>query len=109
MAVEQIKIKPVERDEWGGMPRYPKCKDSIAPYLSPKGGVETGLTKEDQKRLEDELKLEAGTLGRTSSFWTDYKIFMDDKEKIIYTDTPEGELAYLFIKNHKRVDRKSVV
>lgn len=98
-----VVIKPLKKGRWSGFVRYKRCKDTIAPYLSPKGGVETGLDKETQTRLESEMGLPPGTLGRTSKFWQDYKIDMDDKAKFIYVDTPEGELAYNFILGHKRV------
>lgn len=100
---KSIIIKPIKKARWSGFQRYSKCRDTIAPYLSPKGGVETGLTEDDQNRLETLLGVPKGTLGRTSKFWQDYKIDMDDKEKVLYIDTPEGELAYKFILAHKRV------
>lgn len=98
-----IVVKPLNKKRWSGFVRFKRCKDTIAPYLSAKGGVETGLTSEDQERLERDMNLPKGTLGRTSQFWKTFKIDMDDKPRYIYTDTPEGELQYLFILNHKRV------
>lgn len=98
-----IVIKPLKKTRWSGFVRYKRCRDTIAPYLSPKGGVETGLDNSTQARLEQTMGLAAGTLGRTSKFWQEYKIDIDDKPKYIYVDTPEGELAYNFILNHKRV------
>lgn len=98
-----IIIKPLKKARWSGISRYTKCRYTIAPYLSPKGGVETGLTEEDQARLETALGMPKGNLGRTSKFWQEYKIDMDDKPKHLYIDTPEGELAHKFILSHKRV------
>lgn len=98
-----IVLKPLKKQRWGNFTRYKMCKDTIAPYLSKKGGVETGLSPEVQKDLEEKLNLKAGELGRTSPYWVTYKIDMDDREKYIYLDTPEGELAYHFILGHKRV------
>ncbi len=93
-------IKPLKKARWSNFQRYQKCRDTIAPYLSPKGGVETGLNDEDCATLGKQLNVD---LSRTSKFWQDYKIDMDDKPKILYIDTPEGMLAYKFILNHKRV------
>lgn len=95
-----IVIKALRKSRWGGIVRYKRCRDTIAPYLSPRGGVETGLDDETRVRLEKALGVD---LGRTSKFWQDFKIDMDDTSKYIYIDTPEGELQYHFILNHKRV------
>lgn len=98
-----VVIKPIKKARWAPMARYMKCRDTIAPYLSPKGGVETGLTKDEEAYFEKALGMPAGSLSRTSKFWQDYKIDMTDQSKLLYTDTPEGELAYKFILSHKRV------
>ena len=44
-----------------------------------------------------------GYLDPMSSYWDTFAVKVSKKDTIINTDTPEGELQYLFLKGHKRV------
>jgi hypothetical protein len=100
-----IILKPIERETgWAGVTRFARTQDSIAPYFNANGsGVVNGLSKEDQKRLEEEMKMTLGELAPGSKYWTEYRIVMTDRAIEIDTETPKGELDYLFLKAHKRV------
>jgi hypothetical protein len=100
-----IILKPIERETgWAGVTRFARTQDSIAPYLNSAGsGVVNGLSKEDQKRLEEEMKMTSGELAPGSKFWIEYRVVMTDRAIEIDTSTPKGELDYLFLKGHKRV------
>ena len=52
----KIVLKPIDKPTWAGVSRYARTQRSIGPYLNSSGsGVITGLSKEDQKRLEEEI------------------------------------------------------
>jgi hypothetical protein len=62
-----------------------------------------GLTEEQRTRLEHEMGYPEGHLGQNSKFWETYGIKVMGPGSSIDTSTPEGELKYLYCKNHKRV------
>src|SRR5574339_342379 len=95
-----IVIKPLEKKNWAGVVRYRNCKDGIDPYFDKTGAVRTGLTKEDEKRLGEELGYD---LASHSKFWHTYRIIMSNGERAFNLDNPEHELAYKFMLAHKRV------
>lgn len=99
-----VKVKPIKRTMWSRWQRYPKCHDTIAPYLDASGkGVVTGLTKDQEREFEDKLHMTPGELSQYSSFWTDYKIIITEKGLELDTNNAHDELKYAFIQNHKRV------
>lgn len=93
-------VKAIKRDTWSGFLRFNNTKDYITPLYDETGTIVTGLTTEDEKRLGEALKKD---LTVNSDYWHDYKIIMTDRDKTLYIDTPEGELAYKFILAHKKV------
>lgn len=101
----KIIVKPLENKVgWAGVVRHARTQDSIAPYLNDAGsGVVTGLSRELQKELEEELKMAPGGLAPNAEFWIEYRIVMTDRAIEIDTDSPKGKLDYAFLKAHKRV------
>lgn len=93
-------VKAIKRHTWSGFLRYNNTKDLVTPLYDASGTIVTGLTEEDEKRLGKALNKD---LSPNSDFWHEYKVIMTDKDKVIYIDTPEGELAYKFLLGHKRV------
>ena len=49
------------------------------------------------------MGLGEGILDPMSSYWDTFAIKIGKRDLTINTDTPEGELQYLFLKKHKRV------
>lgn len=88
---------------WAGIAKYKNCYDYIGTYWTRSGNRYTGLTEEDARRLEKEMGYEEGHLAPTSTFWKTYSIRIGAKDVYLHTEKPEDELAYLFLKNHKRV------
>lgn len=103
--MSKVILKPIsERKGWAGVVQFDRTQTSIAPYLNASGsGVVTGLSKVDQERLEEALKLKKGDLLPNGEFWIEYRIVMTDRAIEIDTDSPKGELDVLFLKAHKKV------
>lgn len=97
---KQVIVKSIKRDTWSGFLRFNNTKDYITPLYDASGTLVTGLTEEDEKRLGAALKKD---LAVNSDFWHEYKVLMSDRDKILYIETPEGELAHKFLLAHKRV------
>lgn len=93
-----IRINP-----WSGIAKFKNCSEYIASYWTRSGNKYTGLTEEDARRLEKAIGYPEGHLSPYSSFWTTYAIKVGNKDYYLHTERPEDELAYLFLKNHKRV------
>lgn len=90
-------------DPWAGINKYKNCFDYIGPYWTRSGVIYTGLSKEDEERLEKEIGYASGHLSTSSPFWTTFSVKLGEKEVILHTENPWEELQYLFLKNHKRV------
>jgi hypothetical protein len=95
-----VTLRQTSRDSWSGVRRYKNCSVYLAPYLTRSGGKYTGLALEDEERLGEALRQD---LSPNSEFWTNFFIRVTDDDVILDTASPEGELKYLFLKNHKRV------
>jgi len=95
-----VRLKPIQANSWSGIERYPNCNDSLGPYYTRSGVIYTGLEREDEKRLGDLLGYD---LRKGSNFWDTFRIRIGKETVVLDTDTPEDELKYLFLKNHKRV------
>jgi len=98
--VKEVTLKPLNRKAWSNVVRYKNCHEDIATYLTKNGSNYTGLTKEDEERLGKELRID---LHPNSSFWDTFFIRVYDKEIKLDLTSPEDELKYLFLKNHKKV------
>lgn len=96
-------LKFARNNPWAGIAKYKNCKDYIGPYWTRSGNIYTGLTVEDARRLEKEMGYEEGHLSPQSPFWKRYAVALGTKELVLNTERPEDELAYLFLKGHKRV------
>jgi len=95
-----VTLRQTSRDSWSGVRRYRNCSVYLAPYLTRSGGIYTGISPEDEKRLGEALRTD---LSPRSEFWLNFFIRVGDEDLIIDTSTPEGELRYLFLKNHRRI------
>ncbi len=95
-----VTLRQTSRDSWSGVKRYKNCSVYLSPYLTRAGGKYTGLTPDDEKRLGEALRQD---LSPTSEFFNNFFIRVGDEDVLIDIDAPEGEVKYLFLKNHKRV------
>lgn len=102
----EVILRPLIRSNWAGVFKYKNCKDYISSYFTRSGLLYTGLRPEDGvdeatvTRLEKALDKD---LRGSSEYWRDFFIIIGNKDEIIDTSDPVGELKYLFLKNHKRV------
>lgn len=116
----QVILRRYGKDAWSGVAIYKNCSTYLGSYFTRSGNLYTGLTKEDEKRLEDQLNYPVGTLRPTytdpnqiqlgpnkqkiTGFWETFFIkIVGNQELTLDTDRPEDELKYLFLRNHKRV------
>lgn len=105
----KVIVKPINRNVWAGVTQYKNCHTTIAPYLTRTGRQYTGLTKEDESRLGEKLRMD---LSNSSPFWITFNIKMGAKDLILDLEDPYDEMRYIFLKGHKRVanglaDRKA--
>ena len=105
----KVIVKTLNKNVWAGVSQYKNCTTSLAPYLTRTGRPYTGLTREDELRLGEKLRMD---LSATSVFWIPFTIKLGVKDLILDLEDPYDELRYLFLKGHKRVanglaDRKA--
>lgn len=99
----EVVLRKKTRDPWAKVIKYKNCFDYIAPYWTRSGNVYTGLSKEDESRLEKKLGFDEGKLASSSPYWINFCIKVGDQEKMFDTSSAWDELQYLFLKSHKRV------
>lgn len=99
----QVILRHRTKDPWAGVVKYKNCFSTITGYYTRSGAIFTGLTPEDETRLEEALSLPEGRLSKNSDFWDTFIIKLGNKELILDTDIPYDELRYLYLKNHKDV------
>lgn len=111
--IESVKeiytVKSLSRNSWlpkghDGEARYTGCSAGLQPSVSRKTGqLVTGLTKEDETRLEEALFMDKGTLNKfNTKFWADYWIRIPKDGLKLDLSNPEDELKYLVLKaDHK--------
>ena len=107
---DQITLKPIKKNGWlpddhDGSIRYSKCFERLTVQAMKGSGVlNTGLTEEDERRLEDKMNMSPGTLSRyNKDYWTMFRIDVPKQGVILNLAYPEDELKYLVLKAHQRV------
>lgn len=98
----QVIVKSLNKPSWAGMHRYHKCHDTIVALVN-RNGYRTGLTESQQRKLEQELGYEKGTLSPHSLFWKDYGVTITDKPLRLNLDNPQDILDYSLLKVSPRV------
>jgi len=99
----RVILRPLRRDSWSGLKegqKYRNCYEDISSYFTRSGRLYTGLTKDESKRLGEEL---GNDLGPSSEYWRDFFIRTSGKDLYLDLEDAADELKYLFLKNHKRV------
>lgn len=99
----EVIVRMTKVNPWTGLIKWSNCFDYIASYWTRSGSRYTGMDKETTREMEKKLRMAEGSLDPNEPFWDTYAIKVGKKDVIINTDTPEGELQYLFLKGHKRV------
>lgn len=99
----EVIVRITKQNPWTGLIKWSNCFDYVGSYWTRSGSRYTGLNREQARDLEKKLSMSEGTLDPDSSYWDTFAIKIGKKDLIINTDRPEGELQYLFLKNHKRV------
>lgn len=99
----EVVLKFAHINPWAGITKYKNCYDYISSYLTRAGNRYTGLTVEQARDLETKIGFEEGYLSPSSPFWKTYSIKLGTRDKYLHTENAEDELAYYFLKGHKRV------
>lgn len=97
---KEIKLQPLASKPWSNIVRYKNCHEDLSTYFLKNGSRYTGLTKEDEERLGNEIRAD---LNPNSSFWDTFFVRMSSDELKLDPSDPYDELKYLFLKNHKLV------
>lgn len=99
----EVIVRMTKKNPWTGLIKWSNCFDFVSTYWTRSGSRYTGLTTEKARELEKKLGYSEGTLDPMNPFWDTYCVRIGKNDLILNTDTPEGELSYLFLKKHKRV------
>lgn len=105
-----VQLKPIVRNGWlpkghDGEYRFTGCEVSEVPSVNVQTGQRvTGLTEEDEVRLEKALRLSPGTLNKyNNDFWGKYRVRIPKEGRIFYMDNPKDELDILTLKANPRI------
>lgn len=96
----KVTVKPIGPKTWSGINQYRNCHTDIGTYWLDSGTKYTGLDKEAEGRLGEELGKD---LKWTSDYWKTFFIRFTGEEIELDTDIPIQELQYHFLKGHKLV------
>lgn len=99
----EVIVRIIKSNPWSGLTKWATCFDYVGSYWTRTGNRYTGLSADEARRMEKELGYEEGHLSPMSSFWDTYAVKIGKNDLILYTERPEDELKYLFLKGHKRV------
>jgi hypothetical protein len=107
---DKVTLKPIKKNGWlpedhDGAIRYSKCFERLTVQATRGTGVlQTGLTEEDERRLEKKMNMSTGTLSRyNKDYWTMFRVDVPKEGQILDLAFPEDELKYLVLKAHQRV------
>ena len=107
---DKVTLKPIKKNGWlpddhDGSIRYSKCFERLTVQAMKGTGVlNTGLTEEDERRLEGKMNMSPGTLSRyNKDYWTMFRIDVPKEGTVLDLSFPEDELKYLVLKAHQRV------
>ena len=104
----QIIVKPIVKEKWHGLHKLGRSKfqdttETIQPLYDTKiGGLATGLSEEDEKRLS----VAVGTSLDNHSgneYWQEFKVKLEDKSMFFDTSIPIQELQLKVLKASKFV------
>lgn len=106
----KVTLKPIKKHGWlpedhDGSIRYSRCFERLTVQSQRGTGIlNTGLTEEDERRLENKMNMNSGTLSRyNTDYWNKFYIDVPSNGKELDTKNPKEELIYLVLKAHQRV------
>lgn len=107
---DRVTLKPIKKNGWlpddhDGSIRYSKCFERLTVQSQRGTGVlNTGLTDEDERRLERKMNMSQGTLSRyNKDYWNKFYIDVPKEGKELDLANPKDELTYFVLKAHQRV------
>jgi hypothetical protein len=100
-----FKVRLRAADMWSGVQTYDNCRVILYPSIDKFGRKVTGLSAEDQVRLEKELGFDPGFLAPNAKFWKDFFVQIDDKGFTLDTNDPYQELNYLFLHRSNKISK----
>jgi len=100
-----VKVKRAKKNGWGSnvLKAFTGARTRLGVQIDRYGNQVTGLTKDDESRLEEAMGFEKGHLKKGSvaglvpqvNFWTTFTVdFIDTDTLILDTSIPEHELQY---------------
>lgn len=98
-----ILLRHAKKETWSGVSQYDRCSTTLRALLTRSGSINTGLTAEDEKRLEIALGYPEGHLSKVSEFWHIFGVQVGPKGETLDISKPLDELKYLMCKSHKLV------
>ena len=107
---DKVTLKPIKKNGWlpddhDGSIRYSRCFERLTVQSQRGTGIlNTGLTEEDERRLENKMNMSSGTLSRYNlDYWTMFRVDVPKDGLMLDLALPEDELKYLVLKAHQRV------
>ncbi len=104
---KRVYVKPLRKNAWAGVNKYPNCFDDLAPYYTISGGIYTGLDSKKEKELNKTQVYRGVDLAPTSDFWSTYYIRIGDNGLVLDLGRPDDLLRYYFLKGHKDIKSSS--
>lgn len=113
----EVTIRRVKENGWGStkVKSYPGVKTRLGVPINAQGNQVTGLSAEDETRLEEALGYDKGTLrkgdirGDKVNYWTNYTVDFDEGIKTLNLEIPEEELQYKVLLANKGKVAKNIL
>lgn len=103
-----VNVRRLERNKTWGVrdpksgkyrDKYENCNDKFVPALDHiTGMLRTGLSKELEKKFEEDLALEEKTLAASNSYWDTFSIIIPEEGLVLNTQNPMDNLKYHVLK-----------
>ncbi len=102
-----LSLKSIVREGWlpkghDGEYQFTGCEQwKVPPKSTQTGQRQTGLTADDEARLEKALRMTPGSLNKyNDDYWANYKIKIPKEGRTFYLENPKDELDVLVLKAH---------
>ena len=107
---DKVTLKPIKRHGWlpddhDGSLRYSKCFERLTVQAAKGTGIlNTGMTEDDELRLETKMHMSPGTLSKYNrDYWATFKIDVPKEGVVLDLSNAEDEVKYFVLKAHQRV------
>jgi hypothetical protein len=111
----KVTVRPIKTNGWlptdhDGFTRYSKCFERLTVQMDRQTQLlNTGLTEEEERRIEAAMKLSPGTLSRyNKDYWATFYIDVPKTGKVLDLNLPSHELQYKVLKAHQRVANSEI-